>query len=213
MPRRKEYSYWASRFRKVADVENDAHISAAELAECANEVYGDLYQIVAEGADAYWQVTHAFTADGSPSYDEPDDHLSTVCLERVDSSGRRSPIRKLLAQERHQVSGLTGDGEYYSLIDDQIFLYPVPSSGNYELLYIPQAPDLTTYDDADKLDVVNIYGEQFLVYGVAALAKSKSESDVRFFLARQQRAEQKLIEWAAQRAFHDAPRQYTELDE
>lgn len=217
MPRRKAYSYWAARGRKLADKEGDEHISPAEVAECANEVYGDLYALVCGGADAYFQTTYSFSADGSVSYDEPDDHFSTVCLELVTSSGERTPLTKLLAQERHLYSppngwNMGGDASAYSLIDNQIFLYPKPSSGNFELLYIPQPPDLTTYADADMVDVVNVYGEQFFMYGVAALIKSKSEDDVRFFLNRQARAEEKLVEWAAQRSFHDGQQRFTELD-
>lgn len=218
MPRRKTLSSLRARAQKLADKENDDHIESPEWAESINEVFGDLFQIVADGAGAYWQRTHTITADGSVSYNEPTDHLSTVCLEHVASSGERTPLDLLLAQERHLYSGplapslVGGQATAYSLIDDQIFLYPKPSSGTYELLYIPQSPDLTTFADGDLVDVVNIYGEQFLVYGVAAIALSKSESDVRFLLSRQQRAEQKLIEWAAQRSFHDGLRRYTELD-
>lgn len=215
MPRRKAFSFFMARARKLADKENDEHISATEVAECANEVYGDLCSLVSGGADAYFQSIHAFAADGSDSYDEPDDHFSTICLERVETSGARYPLTKLLAQERHLFGGLTSGScaSAYSLIDDQIYLYPKPSSGNFELLYIPQPPDLTTYVDADDIDVVNVYGEQFFMYGVAALIKSKSEDDVRFFLNRQARAEEKLIEWAAQRSFHDGPRLYSEIED
>jgi hypothetical protein len=213
MPRRKAYSYWSARARKLADKELDEHIAPAEVAECANEVYGDLYSLVCSGADAYFQTTYAFTATGAVSYDEPDNHLSTVMLERVESSGGRYPLTKLLAQERHLFGGLTSSScaSAYSLIDDQIFLYPKPSSGDFELLYIPQPPDLTTYLDTDKIDVVNVYGEQFFMYGVAALIKSKSEDDVRFFLSRQERAEEKLVEWAAQRSFHDGQHMFSDV--
>lgn len=210
MPRRKVFSYWRERVQKLADKENDEHISTAEWAECLNEIYGDLYNIVSDGADAYFQSTQTYVVDGSASYDEPDDHLSTICIERVDSAGQRHPLNKLLAQERHMFGTFTGDATAYSLIDNQLFLYPRPSSGTYELLYIAQPPDLTTYSDTDLLDVVNVYGEQFLVYGVAALALSKSESDVRFMLSRQKRAEDKLMEWAAQRAFHDPQRHFVD---
>lgn len=213
MPRRKEFSFCTARARKLADKELDEHISEAEVAECANEVYGDLYAIVCGGADAYFQSVHSFAATGAASYAEPDDHLSTIALELVASSGERTPLKKLLAQERYQYGGFSGtDVESYSLIDDQIWLYPPPASGNLELLYIPQPPDLTTYADADELDLVNSYGEQFFMYGVAALIKSKSEDDVRFFLDRQARAEKMLEVWVARRSFHDARRTFNGID-
>lgn len=202
MPRRKALSYWRARIRKLADAEENLHVSDAEIDEGVDEVYGDLFHLVVDGAGEYFQVTHTITADGSASYDEPDDHLSTVSFERVDANGTRTPLRRLEPQQRHRFGTSTGTATSYSLVDDQIYLYPRPSSGSYELLYIPQPPDISTYADSDLIDVVCIYGAQFLVYGVAALVLSKSESDQRGWLARQQRAEQKLIEWAATRDFH-----------
>jgi hypothetical protein len=202
MPRRKALSYWRARIRKLADAENSLHVADAEIVEGMDEVYGDLYHIAVDGAGEYFETSHTITATGAASYDEPDDHLSTVGLERVDSNGTRTPLRRLEPQQRHRFGTSTGTAVCYSLVDDKIYLYPRPSSGTYELLYIPQPPDLTSYVDADLLDVVCIYGAQFLVYGVAALVLAKSESQQTSWLARQQRAEQKLIEWAAARDFH-----------
>lgn len=210
MPRRKTLLAIRTRIRKLADAEGNLHVSDAEIDEGVDEVYGDLYHLIAEGYEAYWQTTHEFTADGSDSYDEPDDHLSTVQLDLVASDGKRTPLKRLRAQERHIYGGTTGTPEVYALIDDQIFLSPNPSSGDLELLYVPQPPDVTDYDDTDELDLVNTYGAQFVVYGVAALVLAKSESDQRGWLARQQRAEQKLVEWAATRSLHDARVPYTD---
>lgn len=202
MPRRKALSYWRTRIRKLADAESDLHVSDAEIDEGINEVYGDAYHLTVDGAIEYFQVTHSITADGSTSYDEPDDFLSRVSFERVESSGARYPLRRLQPQQRHRFGAQTGTAVAYSHVDDQLYLYPRPSSGTYELLYIPQPPDVTSYSDSDLLDVVCIYGEQFLVYGVAALVLSKSESDQQGWLARQQRAERKLMEWLPTQDFH-----------
>jgi hypothetical protein len=204
MPRRQDLSYWQTRVRRLADLEGDLHVSDAEIAQAISEVYGDLYHLVADGADAYFQTTYSIAADGSASYREPDDHMSTVVFELVETSGDRWPLRRLEAQERHLFNtAQTGDAEAYSLIDNALFLYPKPTSGTYELLYIPQPPDITSYSGTDLIDVVNIYGEQFLIHGAAAIVLSKSEADLRFHMARQARAEEKLKEWAAQRSFHD----------
>lgn len=213
MPRRKPISYWTARIRKLADAEHNQHVQDAEILEGIDEVYGDLYHLVADGAGEYFQTVHEFTADGSESYDEPDDHLSTVSLDLVESNGERTPLKKLRAQDRHVLAGQTGEPCAYALVDDAIYLYPNPSSGDFELLYIPQPPDITDYGDADEIDVVNVYGAHFLVYGVAALVLAKGESDQRGWLARQSRAEEKLVEWAAKRAFHDGVRRYVVDDD
>ncbi len=205
MPLRQPLSYWKTRIRKLADAEGNQHVSDAEIVEGIYEVYGDLYHLEVDGASEYFQTTYDFSATGAESYDEPDDHLSTVSVERVESNGRRTVLRRLQPQQRHRFAGATGrHATAYALIDAQIFLYPPPDSGEYQMLYIPQPPDITEYLDDDEIDVVNVYGAQFLVYGVAALVLSKSESDQRGWLMRQERAEKKFIEWAAQRDFHGA---------
>lgn len=209
MPRRQAFSVWRDRCRKRADKEFDEHIDNDEFGEFMSEVYGDLYHTVVDAWDRYFEVTHTITADGSASYDEPDDHLSTIGLDRiVDAAGRREPLEKLDAQERHKYAGETGTAFAYMLVDDQIYLFPRPSSGTYELIYTPQPPDLTSYADGDLLDVVNVYGEQFLLHGVAALAKAKAEEDTRFHVARQEMAREKLLDWAIKRAAHDPHRRY-----
>jgi hypothetical protein len=185
-----------------------AHVSDAEILEGIDEVYGDFYLLHCDGAGSYFQTTHEFSADGSDSYNEPDDHLSTIQLDLIGSDGSRTPLGKLLAQERYKLAGEEGDPCAYSIIDDQIVLYPNPSSADLELLYIPQPPDITEYVTTDVIDVVHPYGAHFVVYGVAALVLAKSESDERTWLNRQARAEKRCIEWAAKRAFHDSMRRY-----
>jgi hypothetical protein len=215
MPRRYTVAVMRDRARKRADKQNDRHISDSEWVELMSEVYGDLFHIVVEGCDRYFETTEEITADGSASYDEPDDHLSTILINRVLDAGSGSlgaPLLKLEPQERHFYAGRAGDAETFMLVDNQLFLYPKPSTGTYRWLYVPQPPDLRTYDEEeDLLDVVNVYGEQFLIAGVAALALSKSESDVRFHLQRQERAAEKLREWAIQRSQTDGHRRQTRL--
>jgi hypothetical protein len=117
----------------------------------------------------------------------------------------------MMAQERTRYGGLTGDACEYAIVDDQIFLYPAPASGSYELLYLPQPPDISDYDDADLIDVVCIYGEMYLLWGVAAKALSKGESDVRFAMSERDRAGQQLLKWALERDANEPRRRV--LDE
>lgn len=210
MPRRYALSTLRTRCQQHADLEHDGHIANPEWDSRMSEVYGELFMIVVDAGDEYFQTAHTITATGADSYDEPDDHLSTICFDRiVDASGRRVPLEEIRAQDRHRFAGLTGIARYWALVDDQIFLYPNPSSGTYELVYAFQPPDLATYVDGDKVDVVNIYGEQFMLHGVAARSKLKSESDMRGHLMLQEKSAQKLMEWSAQRALSN-PRQFTD---
>ncbi len=215
MPRRYALSTLRTRCQRRADAENDSHISNAEWAALISEAYGELFEVVAGAGLRYFETVHEFTADGSPSYDEPDDHGKTIGLDLVYTDGRRRALRPMMAQERQRYGSSTG-GEpcEYALVDDQIVIYPDPASGlTFELLYIPQPPDVSDYDDADELDVVCIHGESFLIWSVTVKALSKSESDVRLAMAERDRAGQKLLEWAIERDANEPRRRYFDLDD
>lgn len=213
MPRRYELSELRTRCKRRADKENDDHIADAEWNALISEQWGELFEIVAGTGLRYFERTNSITADGSDSYDEPDEHGKTVGLDRVDSDGRRLSLLPLMPGERSRFAGQTGDAFEYAIIDDQIFLYPTPSSGSYELLYIPQPTDLTTLADDDLVDVVCIYGEAFLIWGVAVKALSKSESDVRLAMAERDRSAQRLLEWAAERDANEPRRRVIDSDD
>lgn len=180
-------------------MENIDHISDAEANALLSEVYGELYGLVAEVGSRYFETTSTITATGAASYNEPTDHLYTVGLDYVSSDGQRRKLRPLDPHERHLLAGLTGDATRYEHIDDKIYLYPNPGSGSYVLRYVPQAPDLSAYADADLVDVLNVDGEAFLLWGYSVLAKSKSESDVSLALQRQEAARMRVMSWAANR--------------
>lgn len=203
MPRRMTYTTALARVRQRADIEGDDHIADTELSAMMSAAYGEVYQEVANSGHRYWETTHTITADGSDSYDEPDDHLATIQLERVDASDRRYPLDEIMAQERHLYAGQSGgEATLWCLVDDQIFLFPKPSSGTYELTYIPQCPDLATYAGSDLFDVVTPDGEELFLWGSAVKALSKKSRDVRLAIAEREAARARLQQWAALRAFN-----------
>lgn len=213
MPRRYALSTLRTRCQRRADMESDGHIADAEWDALISEQYGELYEIVAGTGLRYFEVTHTITADGSASYDEPDDHGKTIGVDRVNADGTRFALRPLMAQERTRYGGVEGIAYEYAIVDNLVYFYPEPQSGTYELLYIPQPPDISAYADADLIDVVCIYGEAFLLWGVAVKALSKSEGDVRLALAERERAAQKLLEWAAERDANEPRRRVLDPDD
>lgn len=206
MPRRIAMSVLRTRCKRRADVEFDEHISDAEWNALISEKYGELYGLVCEAGLRYFETTSAITATGATSYTEPSDHLATIGLDYLGSSGTRRRLKELMVHERDRLAGQTGDALGYTLVDDQIYLYPNPSSGSYQLLYIPQSPDLSSYADGDLVDVVNPDGEAFLIWGVCVLAKSKSESDVSLAMAREDDARERLQVWAVNRSMSEGRR-------
>jgi hypothetical protein len=201
MPRRIAMSTLVDRCKKRADKENDDHIETAEWQSLISEVYGaDVHSVVSEVGLRYFEYTETLTTTGAAYVSEPDDHLSTVRLDYVDASGIRTELSPIEHHEQTMFSGVTGTARFYAFVDDRIYLYPTPPTGQtYELLYIPQPPDLSEYADDDIIDVVTPDGEACLVWGVAALARNKASQDNQLHFGKQEVHRNRLQAWAADR--------------
>jgi hypothetical protein len=205
MPRRLTFSDAATLCLQRADVESDPHIGTAELAAMMSSAYGDAYSVVAKSGGRYWETTYTITADGSASYVEPADHLSTIGMDFVATNGRRTPVHQLAIQHRHKWAGRTGQARRFVIIDNQIFLYPTPSSGTYELLYIPQAPDLKTYSGGDLFDVVTPDGEEMFLWGTVKKILGKKGRSAVMAHDECEAARARLLEWALLRSMVEGP--------
>lgn len=204
MPRRLAMSTLVTRCKQRADRENDEHISDSEWKALISETFGDLYQTVAGTGMRYFEATSDITATGAASYNEPADILSLVAVRLVvnATTGETRDLDEIMMQESSLWSGETGEAQAYAHVDDQIYLFPKPSSGTYRLAYIPQAPDLSAYADADLVDLVTADGEAFLVWGVALKALAKSQQDVQLAMAEREAARMRLTEWAVLKALN-----------
>ena len=168
-----------------------------------SEQYGELYSEVEKTGMRHFEATPStITADGSASYSVPGDHLATIALYRVvDAAGSKIDLDEMMAPELPRWAGQVGDAVTYAVVGTAIYLFPKPSSGTYELWYMPQAPDLSTADDSTLIDVVQADGEWFLIHGVAAKALDKSEADVRRLVAEREAARVRFVDWCTLRAF------------
>lgn len=201
MPRRYQLSELVTRCKRRADMEHDSSVSDSEWKALISEVYGELHGEVSATGLRYFETESTVTATGATSYNEPTDHLATIGVDLVvDSAGRRRELEELMPLEQARWSGLSGEAHRYALIDDQLYLFPNPSSGTYKWRYIAQSPDLSAEADATLVDVVSPDGEAFLVWGTALLALSKGEKDVTLAIQRQEAARVRLRSWASDRA-------------
>lgn len=209
MPRRLPMSVLITRCKQRVDLENNGHIEDPEWRALISEVYGEAYGIAARGGSRYFESEYTITATGAASYDEPDDHLYSLALDRVvnTTTGERRACREIMLQERAPLIGRTGEAGFWEHADDQIRLYPKPSSGSYVFVYVPQAPDLSDYADADIVDVITPDGEAFVLWGTAVLAHAKGETSAVLALQRQEAARDRLEAWAAERALANPRRQ------
>ncbi len=204
MPRIYTMETLRTRCQQRCDQENSSFISDAEWNALISEQYGDLWSVVAETGLRYFETSTTITADGSASYDEPTDHYSTIAVTRVmDSAGRECSLTPAGHQQEVNLRGLTGDAQFWTLVDDQLCLYPRPSSGTYKWYYLQQPTDLVDYADDDTVDVVTPDGESFLIWGVAVKALAKGEGNVQLALAEREASRERLLVWAANRVISE----------
>jgi hypothetical protein len=200
---------------KRADLEGDDHIDHAEWLELISEAYGELFGIVADSGMRYFEASATLVTDGTNVLKEPADILAVMGLWHVESSGCRHIVTPLQAHEMTRWAGRTGGrAERYEQIDDEFRLYAKPPAGqNYELRFIPQAPDLSSFASDACVDCVCAEGQAFVVWNTAVKALSKSESGTQLAMVERDRMAEKLRDWAVYRAMIDPrPRYVAEND-
>jgi hypothetical protein len=206
-----------TRCMQRANMENDGSISTAEADSLMSEIYGELYEEVADAGSRHFETSTTFTTSGAAFVTVPTDQLAMVDnLEWVidAATGRSRRLKRVQPQERAAVSALTGDARWFEPIAEKLYLYPTPAAGQtVTLRYIPQSPDLTVLADGAQIDVVCAAGEAFFIWGVAAIAKSKDERFVDFAESQKEKARERLEQWARNRAFHDSPRRIVDSDD
>lgn len=216
MPRRRYMSDLVTACKQQVDLENHAVISDPEWKGYLSRAYGELYTIVFEAGLQYFEYSEDLTTDGTNVLDEVDDHLSTVNLSYLAdaSTGRYVDLQELMAQERSMASGRTGDRAYFfALVDDKIYLYPTPPTGQtYQLRYVPQPPDLVEYADDDVVDVVTPDGHDFLIWSVAVRACGKTEADPGLAIREREAARERFRDSVQLRAMNAPRRRVVDVD-
>ncbi len=200
-----------ARCKQRSDKEQDGQIGSYatdEWESLISEAYGEMYMLVAEQGSRYFETEASITITGATSYALPSDHLATLAIDRViDAAGRRDPLVEIMPQERTSVIGQTGDAECFALVGSNVELYPVPSSGTYKHIYIPQPTDLSSSSGSTSVDLINVHGQAFVIWSVKLKALDKSESDVRVAMQQIERAADGLRQWAQIRSFNTPRRQ------
>lgn len=204
-----------ARCQKRCDMEHDDSISPDEWKEKIDELYGELHSLVAGTGLRYFESTSTITATGATSYALPADclaHIGVDFLVNGATAGPRDPLRELMAQERDLYGTQTGSRAVgFAVVGQGVFLAPNPPSGVYELLYVPQPADISELDDAETVDLVCEAGRRFLIWGVAVIAKDKSESDLVVAIRERDRAAVDLRAWAAERSVLQPRRRMSDI--
>ncbi len=216
MPRRYTMADLITRCKQRVDMENHAVISDAEWKTLISEAYGELYTMVFESGMQYFEFTTDMVTDGTSVLNEVVDHMSTVSFAYLEDAvtGRYRDLRPLQPQERSQLSGRTGGAAVgFALVDDKIYLYPTPPSGQtYRMCYVPQSPELSAFETSDTVDVVMPDGLTFLIWAVAIKAMAKTESDPGLALREREGARDRFSTSVMLRA-QNAPRRMITADD
>ena len=209
MPSRLAMSDVRTRALQQADLDTDAAFALSPLVNAMMSTqYGDLYGVAAAAGYRYFEYSTTFTTTGTNTLAEPVDHLSTVdTLERVLPGGRLRRLQQIMPQERAMWAGRTGHARKWEMVDDTIYLYPTPPTGDqYILRYVAQPPDLTLYADSSVIDLVTPDGQGFMIWGCVVRFLARIRSDVTLAIQEREQARARFMDWARRRAFNEPQR-------
>lgn len=191
-----------TKIKRRYDGEGTDHTDLDELLADLSEYYSELYMIAVEKGVRYFQTSITFAATGATGYALPADHLKTMDVYRV-VNANTGEVRRLLGpieeEDRALLIGQLGDAYRYGYGGQNLELFPVPASGSYIHVYIPQPPDLATAATSDTVDMFNVYGERLVTWGVASVQQHKESTSQQRALMEYQRAQERLEYWVTQR--------------
>lgn len=194
-----------TRCRQRANQATNDLLDPNEWKALVSEYYGDMHALIVEKGARYFETEATITGNGSASFALPTDHLTTIGVDALISgtTGPRRPVYGPIAvQERARLMGTSGAAIYFGLEGANLALFPVPSSGTYKHLYVPQPADLSLQADSFSVDLINIYGERFVIWGVASVALHKEAASQARAMVEHDKAMAQLEYWACLRALN-----------
>lgn len=177
MSRKVTFAKLKTRARRRADQEDIGPISDEEMGDYVNEEIVNYCSRVAGLGFPHRISTFTVSADGSEFYDLPDDFLHLV--KATYSYGTdRIELRPTNITERHRYTGAGNTanqaGAYAIVSTEQIAFLPTPTSGTYQLDYVPVPDELTA--DTDTFGFVP-FGDEWVVMRAAIACKTKEDID------------------------------------
>lgn len=193
-----------TRCKQRYDGQNNKHLDGPELKSLIDEYYADLHALVVEKGARYFEAEATITANGAESYALPGDHLTTLGVDFVIDGRRRALCGPIPVQRRDALLGQVGEATDYELAGNNLGLHPRPPTGTYKHIYAPQPVDLSTAPDSALVDVITIYGQKFIIWGVASVAKHKSDQAQQRAVDEHEKARAQVEYWACQRVLTGA---------
>lgn len=183
-----------TRIRQRSDQEHTASsfVTDAEINGLINTSYAELYGNLVRSGIQSSETTYSVPVDGSESYALPADFYAMLGVFQV-VNGHSIRLRR--HDVRHRPNSTDrGDALTYRLSGMTVILNPRPTSGTYEIVYVP-IPGTLTADD-DELDGV-LGWEEYVVLDCAIKILDKEESESRHLRAERERLLARIQDEAA----------------
>lgn len=194
---------------------NGQFVTDAELTGLINVSYKDLYGTLVDFSLHRAETTYTVTADGSSSYALPVGLYAVLNVYRVDN-GCRTRLPRHSDRQRPDANN-SGPAASYRMRGSSIVFDTVPSSGTYEIDYIPSPGDLSA--DADTLDAVLAWDEYVVVdVAIKVLQKEGSLEEAAMLMQERERILRRIenqanaAEFTESRVVEDV-RDYRQRDE
>lgn len=145
-----------------------------EVNALINTGYKELYGLLMLYGMHRSEEIETITATGATTYALPTDMFGILGVWRVENG-----VRTRLPRHDHRLrpnTNINGPANTYRVIGSSLELNPLPSSGTYEVQYVPVPGELD--DDADTLDGV-LGWEEYVVLWVAIQLRDKEETDTK----------------------------------
>jgi hypothetical protein len=173
-------------------------VETPEWKEVISEYFGRAHAAVSNCGARVFETTATLVLSNLAL---PTDHYQSIGVDLVlDAAGRIRELPELMIQERGLFQGFTGEARAWALVGSALQLFPLPSTGTYKHIYVPQPTDYSTAADATSVDCMTIDGLSFLLWGVASVALHRIESAQQRAMGESEAALGRLKEWAIARS-------------
>lgn len=175
-----------------------SQLEVPEWKEVITEYFGRAHAVASDAGARVFETTATLNLSNLAL---PTDHYQTIGVDLVlDSAGRIRELGELMVQERDMFLGFTGEARAWSIVGSALQLFPLPTTGTYKHIYVPQPTDYSTSTDATSVDVMTIDGLSFIIWGVASVALHRVESAQQRAIDESNAALARLKEWAIARS-------------
>lgn len=190
-----------TRVRQRTDNEGPSEfVTDTELNQLINSAYQELYALLARESLHRSESVSTITATGADDYAVPTGLLGIIGVYRTYDLDK-VPLERF--PDKFRPGGRTGDALMYRVSGTRLVLYPKPSSGTYDVVYIPTCPVLTV--DADSVEGV-VGWEEFIVIDAAINVLAKEESNTQMLEIKRMQIIDRIRADAQMREFTETPR-------